>query len=259
MEDGVRLGWLGETRRKALRALLAAEVSDWSNDWWVRRAGDEVDVREEDPQAICTSPDLPFVVVDSGGTLAFHLDSEGIGAVGRHLAAGSHEGDSGLASFLGEEALRDLAGRIRRRAGMSGCPEGTWERGPAWVGDSRLGAFAAALSLGQLRLELVIDRRLADGLIPPSTPQTISLAPRESVLERATLRAVAVMDFGEVNLAHLADLKVGEVLVGDQKLEDALPLRLDGREAVAKGFLGRQASHYAIVLGGTHSMEKQAS
>lgn len=259
MEDGVRFGWLGETRRLALRALVTAEVRDWSNDWWIRHADGEVDVCEEDPRDIHAKSGMPLVVSDSGGALAFYLGSKGIEVVGRHLAGASHEEDAGLASFLGGEALQDLASRIRRRAGISGCPEATRGHGPAEVQEGQLGAFTMAISLGRLCLELTIDRNLADRLVPPSAPQAAQLVPREGALARATLRVATVMDFGEVSLAHLSDLKVGEVLVGDQRLEDALPLHLNGRGAVAAGFLRRQASHYAIVLDGNHPMDKQAS
>lgn len=259
MEDGIRFGWLGDTRRSVLRTLLAVEVLDWSRDWWIRHAEDEVDVHEENPQAIHAESGMPLIITDGEGTLAFYLGSKSIGVVGRHLAGGSYEEDAGLASYVGEEALADLAGRIRRRAGVSQCQEGVRGQGPAEVRDTQLGAFAIALSLGRLRLELAIDRRLADRLAPPSIPQAMRLVPREEALDRATLRVACVMDFGEVSLAHLSDLKVGEVLVGDQKLEGALPLHLDGRGVMAAGFLRRQTSHYAIVLDGHHSMEKQAS
>ena len=259
MENVIQFGWLGETRRSAVRALLAAEVSGWSRDWWVHHAEDEVDVGEGNPQAIQAGPGMPYVVADGNGVLAFHLGSKGIGVVGRHLAAGGHDEDAGLAAGLGEEALRDLAARIRRRAGVSACPEGARMQGPAEVQDDRLGACAIAFSLGRLKLELAIDRRLADRLVPPSSPQGLRLVARQDALDRASLRVAIAMDFGVVSLAHLADLKVGEVLVGDQRLEDALPLRVEGHGAVAAGFLRRQASHYAIVLDGHHHVERQAS
>lgn len=259
MGGGIQFGWLGETRRVALRALLAAEVFDWSHDWWIGHAEGEVEVREENPQVIHEESGTPYVVADGNGTLAFYLGNKSIGAVGRHLAAGSQEEDAGLAPYLGEESLQDLATRIRRRAGLSGCPENARRQGPSEVQDERLGAYAAALSLGRLKLELSIDRRLADRLAPPSSPDGLQLVARQDALGRASLCVAAVMDFGVVSLAHLSDLKVGEVLVGDHRLEDALPLRVKGRDVVAKGFLRRQASHYAIVLDGNQQVERQAS
>lgn len=258
MDGGIQFGWLGDTRRSALRTLLAAEVADWSQDWWIRHAEGEVEVREGSPQAIHAESGMPYVAGDANGTLAFYLGSKGIGAVGRHLAAGSHEEDAGLAPYLGEEALKDLATRIRRRAGVSGCPESAREKGPVEVQDDRLGAYAIALSLGRLKLDLIIDRRLVDHMVPPSNPQGPHLVARQDALGHASLRVTTMMDFGMVSLAHLSDLKVGEVLVGDQRLEDALPLRVGGHSVVAKGFLRRQASHYAIVLDGNHQVERQA-
>lgn len=259
MDDGIRFGWLGETRRTVLRALLAAEVQDWSRDWWIRHAEDEVGVCEGSPQAIHAESGMSHIVADSDGTLVFHLGSKGIGAVGRHLAGGSYEEDAGLAAHLGAEALKDLAGRVRRRAGVAECPQGVRGQGPAEVRSDHLGAYAIAISLGRLRLELAIDRRLADRLAPPTVPQAVRLVPRQDALGRAALQIAMVMDFGEVSLAHLSDLKVGEVLVGDQRLEDAVSLRLAHHGAVAKGFLRRHASHYAIVVDGNHPVERQAS
>jgi len=64
------------------------------------------------------------------------------------------------------------------------------------------------------------------------------------------------MDFGSVDLAHLSDLSVGEILIGDRKLEEALQIHLEGRGAVATGYLRRLGEQRAVMFDGVNLQEK---
>jgi flagellar motor switch protein FliM len=77
-------------------------------------------------------------------------------------------------------------------------------------------------------------------------------------VQHAPLRVVAMMDFGSVDLAHLSDLSVGEILVGDRKLDEALQIHLEGQGSIATGYLRRLGEQRAVMLDGVKQQEKSS-
>ena len=257
MTSEIRFGWLGEARRAALRTSIAAEVMDWSRAWWMHHAPGEVDVRSIEPDSLYSRAVMPLVSANDAGVLVLHLNGKSTDAIGRHLAGAASDEDAGLAQRIGQDALEDLVLRLRRKAGAMKiaalCPDVT----PLALEDARLGAYAVALSLGRMELGLVIDRRLADCLAPSSAIKSVSLVPRQAAIGHAALTVTAVMNFGSINLSQLSDLCVGEVLVGDRRLEDTLHIHVDGHIAVANGHLRRQGTKRAVMFDGVSSQDMQ--
>jgi hypothetical protein len=254
--DGFRFSWLGETRREALRALVAAEVSEWSREWWIDHAPAEVDVRTVDHGSFVIKGAAPYMSTGEAGSLALFVGGRGAAGVGRHLAGSVEEADAGWAQRIGEEALDDLAARIFRRGGGAGSPGLRQSAASPELARPELGSCILAIAMGRLALNLACGRRLIDCLVPPQTGKKAGLASRRDALGRVPLRLDAVMDFGSVNLAQLTDLRVGELLVGDTELEQPLSMRIEGGVVVTGGYLRRIGAKRAVMLDGIHSQEE---
>lgn len=258
MMKDLRFGWLGETRRAALHTLLATQVTDWAREWWIGAAEGLVEVTPAEKASAHDKRNLPLLSMHEAGSLALYLGTRDFDAIGRFLVGTSSDADSELAHRVGEEAMADLAARIQRRAGLNKAEPFARVAVPLSLEHARLGAFFVTLSIGRLQMELVIDRQMADRLAPPSVAGNANLVSRQSAIQHAPLRVVAMMDFGSVDLAHLSDLSVGEILIGDRKLDEALQIHLEGHGVVATGYLRRLGEQRAVMLDGVKPQEKSS-
>jgi hypothetical protein len=258
MTKDVRFGWLGETRRAALHTLLATQVTDWAREWWIGAAEGVIEVQPAERSAEQDKRNLPLLSTHEAGSLAIYLVAKDFDAIGRFLAGTTTDADIELAHRVGEDALSDLAARIQRRAGLNKATALKREMPALGLEHARLGAFCVALSIGRLQLALSIDRLMADRLAPPSVASHANLVTRQSAVQHAPLRVVAMMDFGSVDLAHLSDLSVGEILVGDRKLDEALQIHLEGQGSIATGYLRRLGEQRAVMLDGVKQQEKSS-
>ncbi|MDE3071434.1 MAG: hypothetical protein KGJ63_01745 [Pseudomonadota bacterium] len=255
MKD-MRFGWLGESRRAALCSSVCAEVAEWSREWWVHHASLGVDVQWAGHRRFVAQGPMPLVSINPAGSLGMFLGSNGLDRIGRHLAGADEDEDAGWAHRIGEEALADLAARICRRGGISKFSSLSESVSSHDLERTDLGSGVVAIALGELEWVLAMDRPLVDRLAPPRETRQSGLASRQSALDGAPLRVEAVIDFGSVNLTDLSDLRVGEILVGDRGLEEAMQLHLEGYGAVAMGYLRRMGTQRAVLLDGINSKEQ---
>ena len=123
MIDDLRFGWLGESRRIELHALLVREISEWSRDWWLEHSSAAIDVYPIDTWT--PGQESPARWRLGAGTLQFVPD-RGEAALGSHLSAHAGDDDSALAGCIGRRALEDLAQRLARRAqaALNSLPDG---------------------------------------------------------------------------------------------------------------------------------------
>lgn len=259
MNKDVRFGWLGESRCEALQTLLSNLVHDWAYGWWLGAGDGVVEVCASDAITSQSSHSSAWVATHDEGALAiYYLGGKDMDAVGRYLTDVTTDADSELARRVGEEATADLIDQILRRAGMNPPPKLTKAAVPVSVEHIRLGAFHMGVTIGRLQFSLSIDRHIADRLVPPfSTGSKAGLVSRQAAIQTASLEMVASMDFGSIDLAHLSDLSVGEVLVGDRKLHEGLRLHLTDHGTVALGFLRRLGEQRAVILDDIHQHERQ--
>jgi|SRR6185437_7051538 len=259
MAKEIRFGWIGASRRSALRVLLADLVNEWAKAWWLASRIDDVDISDATTAPEYAKRGTPLVVSSEEGAVVMDLGDISIGTIGRCLAATMDDQGGGLARRIGEEALSDLAIRIQRRAGCRKPLGLAPAEAPMSVKDPRLGAFAFDMSLGSLSWRVALDRRIVDRLVVPGRERGVPLSARRDALERVSVNVRAAMNFGSMDLAHLADLCVGEVLVGEHKLEDALQIHLEGQGVVAMGYLRRLGGQRAVMLGGANAQDRHTS
>ncbi len=259
-----RFGWLGQTRRQSLQALLHAEAQQWLRAWALRTAV-EIEVREiadadqagsgradvdqnDTGHAVAASRTM-MLWSDAGGRLALVVDE----ALGKRLGcrlADVSEGDGEPATALGREALRELATRLWRKADAPQplAQEHEVENLP-WA-ESRCGGWSAVIAFGDLSWQISLDRRLADRLSPPAASRSPALTSRQAALAGTRLRLSATLDFGSISLSGLSDLRVGEILLGDCSLDQPVSLGTAGHPDLALAQLRRSENHYAVVLDG---------
>lgn len=255
MKD-VRFGWLGESRRAALVSQILSEVTEWSDEWWIHHASADVDAHWVEHRRFTTHGSMPFVSLSISGSLAMFLGSKELDGIGRHLAGTVDEEDVGWAKRIGEEALEDLAMRIYRRAGITKPSQLSESVVPPDLERADLGSGVVAIALGRLEWALALDRQLVDRLVPPRAFPRTGLMPRLPALDDVVLQVKAIIDFGSVNLTHLSDLCIGEILVGDRGLEEALQLHVEGHGAVARGYLRQMGTQRAVMLDGVNMQEE---
>ncbi|GLQ92744.1 FliM/FliN family flagellar motor switch protein [Dyella acidisoli] len=257
MTQDVRFGWLGETRHSTLHTLLAGLVDDWARGWWIGAADGTIEVHADDKDGAPDKRNKPWLSTSDAGTLAVYTGGRDVDAIGRFLVGVTTDADIELAQRVGEDALHDLAVRIHRRAGVNKPAQLLKENAPLSVEHARLGACRVTATIGRLQLGLAIDRNLADRLAPPAATKDTRLVSRLAAIQKAPLTVQAVMDFGSIDLAHLSDLSVGEVLIGDRKLDEPLQVHVQGHGAVAAGYLRRSGEQRAVVLDGNHQESQQ--
>jgi len=234
---------------------LAAEVSDWSRDWWIHHLSAEVDVQsnllhDDDEDA------MPWVSKNESGSIAIHLGSREIDAVGHHLA-GIVDGEGEVwAQRIGRDALEDLALRIYKRTGVTKPVKLSRMSASAGLSQMQFGAYTVTIGLGTLAFHVAVDRHLVDRLVPPHVARGTNLILRNEALGSVPMRVNAVLNFGGVNLSHLSDLRVGEVVVGDRRLDETLQINVEGRGSIATGYLRRSGTQRAVMLDGANSQDR---
>lgn len=249
--NAVRFGWLGKSRCEALTEILAREVRQWSKEWWVHDMPSEVDVRWVDPAGAdsLNNSTMPLVSSEQSGAIAIFLEGKDLAAIGRHLVGATETEETGWAKRIGEEALNDLVLRMYRRAGNMVPPQLSETSVTPEMERADLGNSMWSVVIGRLKWRMVIDRSLAARLVPIVAQANPPLVPRKTAIEHQPVRVHAVIKFGSINLTHLSDLRVGEILVGDGRLDEPVHIQVEGQGAVAQGCLRSFGTRRAVVLG----------
>jgi len=253
----VRFGWLGKSRREALAKILSIEVSQWSKEWWLHDAPSEVDVRwiAADGADLLPKGSMPFVSSQPTGSIAVFLGGKDFDAIGRHLVGATETEEAGWAQRIGEEALNDLVLRICRRSGNTMPSKLVETLSIPAMERADLGCSTWSIVLGRLKWHMVVDRHLADQLVPIRAQTNPPLVSRKTAIEHQTVRVDALINFGSINLTHLSDLRVGEILVGDGRLDETVQIQVKGHGVVAHGYLRSFGTQRAVVLDSDNAKE----
>jgi flagellar motor switch/type III secretory pathway protein FliN len=259
MMEAIRFGWLGDSRRAAVVSRLEDVAAGWAADWLIGYAKGEQGIEPLAEWSLEAGASMPFVSRSESGLVAAYLRGRSPASLGRHLAAVVTDEEGGVAQDIGESALNDLATRIHRLAGAAA--NDAMHSAALSVAETRAssGVFQASLSLGRMSLDILLDRDICARLVPPTKQALPRMVRRETAVDRASVRLVASLDFGEVNLSELANLRVGEVLMSDRLLEDTLDIFVEGKGRVAQARLRRAGTHRAVTFGGEVSRDVEKS
>ena len=258
MAYDIRFGWLGETRRATLSALLTTLVEDWATDWWLTSSAVAVETQPLMDEGSFEKGTVPLLASHDAGSLVIVASGRDFDMTGRHMVGLTNDANNELAQRVGEDAFNDLVARVRQRAGISTLTPPVRAEIPAELGDRRFGAFALSAVIGRLQLRLLLDRRMADRLAPPAASKPVSLESRQSTVQMAPVRVVATMAFGSVDLMQLSDLCVGEVLVGEHALDKAVRVQLEGHGVIANAYLRRSGTQRALMFDGNNTSQERS-
>lgn len=243
-----RFGWIGPARRNVLRGKLAACVQNWLADWHVADGGETPDVA--DAPIVPYSLDEACVLRTGSGQscLMVVVARDELVKLGNWLA-GIRDSAATLAQDVGRAALEDLAQRVGRLAGKSEVSEHGESAWPQGLTREELGAVGFTLDVGGVSVSFALSREAVDAACPPA-PQEAShaLRTRADAAGTASLRLTAGLDFGSIGMRELADLRVGEVLVGECALDTPIRVWAPGRVSLGSARMGRIGNRLAVVM-----------
>ncbi|KQM61723.1 MULTISPECIES: FliM/FliN family flagellar motor C-terminal domain-containing protein [unclassified Sphingomonas] len=227
---------------------LAALASSWGEAWF----GCPLEVLDDKPAGEALHVLGEDVAIGLGG------DDPGAMALGRRFAGPGSAADRALLDRVGDAARADMRQRVAAALACGGDWRGPVERLP-WrparvlrFGDAA-GRLSLSVQLGERCLAAGILARLPAAVTPdrPLTPLSRAMAGRgvrlSARLGRCTLR-----------LAEMRGMVVGDTLVFDAGVEDALPVVIDdGVVGIATARVVREAAHWTLKVD-TNRMGKAA-
>ncbi|MEI7037459.1 hypothetical protein [Fulvimonas yonginensis] len=249
MADAVsRFGWIGPTRRAALRERIAMPVLAWLADW--RMAHDGIAPHVDDAPVVPYSPDEACVLQAGPGlpNLMVMAARDELVRLGNWLA-GIHESPATLSSDVGRAALEDLAHRISHLGGQGDVREHGEIAWPRTLTREELGAVGLTFEVGGVTIGLALSRVAVDVLCPADFRAAgVALHPRGDAATAAVVSLTAGLDFGAISMRELGDLRVGEVLVGECSLDTPVRVLAPGGEEIGSARMGRLGRRLAITM-----------
>jgi len=249
-----RYGWLGITRRAAVREAIAVCVDAWLSDWCLQRDAIAVGVAEVEHTEWAVDEGSAQLLKSKQGSLLLAINPQAERALGSRFVAMESATPDVMAQEVADAALPDLMSRIRARAGLRSVEMETsrtpW---PEALTRSEWGAMALRVTLGNVELTLAMDRIVVSGIVPEESIASV-LDGRIQALQTSQVPITAVLDFGEISARDLAGLHVGEVLVSERKVGELAELRL-GSARVARAAIGSIGNQLAVVAAAAHSKE----
>lgn len=243
-----RFGWIGPTRRASLHKKIGHCVQAWLADWQIGHDGAEP--RVEDAPIIPYSPDEACVLQAGAGqpNLMVVAARDELTRLGNWLA-GIRESAAMLSHEIGRAAIDDLAGRIARLAGRGDVlehEESTW---PQTLTREELGAVGLTFDAGGATINLALSRDAVDVVCPPSpTLAALPLQQSDEAAGGVNVQLTATLDFGAISMRELAELRVGEVLVGECLLDEPVRMLAPGGAQLGSARMGRIGNRLAVAI-----------
>lgn len=237
-----RIHWLGDERRRRLTARLATQLAEWLKAWsvdpgWLTMA--------ERPSVNAPGGDgWGWLKVGAGqGALLLGAPRGQLAEVGGRLAKATVRDDFALGERVGRRALDALLSRwaaaIGANAEDTAAPESS-------AFDPRFGAAAYTLHGDGFDGVLLVDHDLCEALAPALTGAREALVERSAALDGEAVRLDVVLDLGEVGLADVSALQVGDVLLADVAVDALFRLVHPDARALADARLYRRGAQLAL-------------
>ena len=196
-------GWIGSTRRDIVIGKLLKQLSEWANVWSAGNIEEVVSVSD-----IPESSDLHWFAL---GDACVGVDRSAA-SLGAWLTNCTDDANP-LAIHLGESALRALLGMVVASTSAE-MKRVDWMTIPRVQREPRFGALHVGVSLGELRLMLVLTREMADARAAVKRgTSTEALTPRASLANRLTTPLRIELDLGELAVGEARALAGGDILL----------------------------------------------
>lgn len=246
-----RFGWIGETRREAMRMLVSEAARQWCRNWSVAQGQDGPDVQlisrhprsAEEKEVWVDMDDASVRMVPDG----MELEQVAADLVGVKLRSGDV-----FAQDVAISALQDLGRAILGdgRADEMQMDVPTKDRTER-SSDSSWGALWFRISLFGHGVIVVVNRPAVDRRVPPKKVVSKSLCSRNQGIEGAQVTLEVVLPLGKTSLGEISGLSEGDVLIADRELEETVDVRIGtSGKVIAQAHLARRGRQRAIAMKG---------
>lgn len=243
-----RFAWVGESRKAAVHATVAECLQTWICDWCLLRGPNELKVEAAVLPDGCVSESRGALFESERGCLLVVACGDRLARLGTRLAGVVADDGAGLATDVAAAALEDCARCVAACGEMSGAV--TEWRGsvcPPALSRAEWGAVWIRVTFDRLEFLVGLDRNAVQAICPQRQLEAAPLKGRDRSVESAFVELNAIMAFGEVGICDLADLREGDVLVGERRLDETIELRTPEGHVLARAKIGRLGAHKAVV------------
>jgi hypothetical protein len=238
----VPIRWHSARRQEQVRIALEAVAKEWLVEWAVERTDLVLDIGNG---RAALGSDAWMDAGADGASLVAGCREPTLSTLGCLLAGVPTRHGDGVGSAVGRRALADLAQMIFIRVGRQ--PATQWM---SFVHDTqcnaRHGVIALRLSLDDVELALFVNDRLCDLLVPPARSSTRALATRFAALQGQQVQMDATLALGKLNLADFRQLRPGQVLKTQARLDALAQLLHHGSQPIAAGTFVRSEGRRAL-------------
>lgn len=244
---------LGASVLEQLHAYLDSVLQDWQAGWLSDATANQ------QVELVVDAMNFSSKKIDEDVSWRRYDGQEGRVSIGMHREIwplvgaellGHPNAQSDVSARVGRLAIGDLAMRILgRKAGLESANEEIGEDS-LLPEDYRAGAgnIHACAKVGRIELRFLLDKELVSHIAPRLISEPIRLVSAASCIGSQTVATGAWLDLGRINLRELIELEVGDVLVMDAKLDNALSLSLPSGKPIAMGHMAQSDGRRALVL-----------
>lgn len=249
----VRLRWIGETRRQALRAMVVARCATWLSLWSM--PGEpliaEVEAIVEDRTEARPFDPRWYALRGRDGTAYLHASSTVFETIGGRLAQTNIADGCGIALGIGRRALADLVEMLRGFSSGNDLVALAGMPATAEIGQ-RHGAAGFVLRIDGVGFELYFDALLCDAMAPTERPSARALETRRSAILPVDATFAVTLDLGAASIAESLALRPGEVIRTSIPVD--APIRVCGAsgETLLSGTLVAENGQRAVRI--SHSL-----
>jgi hypothetical protein len=232
--------WQGQTRVEQIRALLAARSAEWLRTWSAPSGALECTLVQSDSDGLF---ERWVEILGSAGKIVVGLPTNVFEMIGTYLVGVVAPDSDGLAAGIGQRAFADLMQSI---SGASDPLLVKIDRpDPAGV-TPRCGVAAFEWRLGSVCIGIFLDAVVCDALAPKQPIATERLTKRADAILHEQVTLKAVLDLGVSSLERTIDLRPGEVIKTETRLDALVRLQADTGDVAITGVLAAEAGQRAL-------------
>lgn len=205
-----RLRWLGSSRRASLYALLQSQCVGVLSSWSTEAKLDEVKGAPKGRERSFSYAPGWYSSHGSAGSCFIQASDTQLSRLGCHLSRTKEPDKHGIALRIAKRLLMELGGALTDTANpdltaLPGMPSGTDI-------EDKYGAAGFVLRIGGAQLEIYLNAKLIDSLMPLAQPPSVPLTSRSLAVLPVQASLSATLDLGRTPVSTAAGLRNGEVL-----------------------------------------------
>ncbi len=240
----VPIRWHSAKRQEQVRLSLEVVAREWFAEWGVERTDVILDIGSG---RAALGSDIWMNAGAEGACVLAGCKESMLTTLGCVLAAVPAGHGDAFGSAVARRALEDLAQMIFASVGR--------QPGTQWMPfvqdvqcNARHGVVALRLLLNDVEIAVFVNDRLCDLLVPPARSSMRPLATRHAALQGKQVQVDATLPLGKLSLADFRQLRPGQVLKTQARLDAHAQLLHRDSDPIAAGTLVRSEGLRALRL-----------